>query len=102
MDQERKLKNSGLEDYFHHIEIMSDKKEKDYRKLLKHLDCTPDRFMMLGNSLKSDILPVLELGGFGVHIPYHVTWTHEQHEVNLEHERFIALQRVDEILTHLG
>lgn len=102
LDQERKLKNSGLEDYFHHIEIMSDKKEKDYRKLLKHLDCTPDRFMMLGNSLKSDILPVLELGGFGVHIPYHVTWTHEQHEVNLEHERFIALQQVDEILGHLG
>lgn len=102
LDQERKLKNSGLEDYFHHIEIMSDKKEKDYRKLLKHLDCTPDRFMMLGNSLKSDILPVLELGGFGVHIPYHVTWTHEQHEVNLEHERFIALQKVDEILAHLG
>lgn len=102
LDQERKLKNSGLEDYFHHIEIMSDKKEKDYRKLLKHLDCTPDRFMMLGNSLKSDILPVLELGGFGVHIPYHVTWTHEQHEVNLEHERFIALQQVDEILAHLG
>lgn len=102
LDQERKLKNSGLEDYFHHIEIMSDKKEKDYRKLLKHLDCAPDRFMMLGNSLKSDILPVLELGGFAVHIPYHVTWTHEQHEVNLEHERFIALQRVDEILTHLG
>lgn len=102
LDQERKLKNSGLEDYFHHIEIMSDKKEKDYRKLLKHLDCTPDHFMMLGNSLKSDILPVLELGGFGVHIPYHVTWTHEQHEVNLEHERFIALQQVDEILAHLG
>lgn len=102
LDQERKLKNSGLEDYFHHIEIMSDKKEKDYRKLLKHLDCPPDHFMMLGNSLKSDILPVLELGGFGVHIPYHVTWTHEQHEMDLAHERFIALQRVDEILLQLG
>ncbi|WP_312313563.1 HAD family hydrolase, partial [Empedobacter brevis] len=79
LDQERKLKNSGLENYFHHIEIMSDKKPGDYQKLLKHLDCRPEHFLMLGNSIKSDILPVLELGGFGGHIPYHVTWTHEQH-----------------------
>lgn len=59
LDQERKLKNSGLQDYFHHIEIMSDKQISDYTKLLKHLDCQPDNFLMLGNSIKSDILPVL-------------------------------------------
>ncbi len=101
LDQERKLKNSGLQDYFHHIEIMSDKKENDYKKLLKHLDCQPENFLMLGNSIKSDILPVLEIGGSTAHIPYHVTWTHEQHEVNLEHPNFMELKRVDEILKHL-
>lgn len=101
LDQERKLKKSGLEDYFHHIEIMSDKNEKDYYKLLKHLDCPPDQFMMLGNSLRSDILPVLQIGGFGVHIPYHITWAHEQHKLNIKNERFIALRRVDEVLPYL-
>ena len=98
LDQERKLKNSGLEHYFHHIEIMSEKKEGDYQKLLKHLDCKPENFLMLGNSIKSDILPVLELGGHAAHIPYHVTWTHEQQEHHLKHENFMELKSIDEVL----
>ncbi|ASZ12625.1 HAD family hydrolase [Chitinophaga pendula] len=83
LDQERKLNKSGLAHYFHHIEIMSDKKEKDYRKLLKHLDCAPASFLMIGNSLKSDVMPVLDIGGHAFHIPYHTTWAHEEvsHEV---------------------
>ncbi|CEJ71719.1 Pyrophosphatase PpaX [Chryseobacterium oranimense G311] len=101
LDQERKLKNSGLQDYFHHIEIMSDKKESDYQKLLKHLDCKPEHFLMLGNSIKSDVLPVLEIGGFAAHIPYHVTWSHEQHEHHLEHNNFMELKSIDEILRYL-
>lgn len=101
LDQERKLKNSGLQDYFHHIEIMSDKKESDYQKLLKHLDCKPEHFLMLGNSIKSDVLPVLEIGGFAAHIPYHVTWSHEQHEHHLEHSHFMELKSIDEILKYL-
>ncbi|MDQ0781552.1 putative hydrolase of the HAD superfamily [Chryseobacterium sp. W4I1] len=101
LDQERKLKNSGLQDYFHHIEIMSDKKENDYKKLLKHLDCQPEHFLMLGNSIKSDILPVLEIGGFAAHIPYHVTWSHEQHEHHLEHDNFMELKSIDEVLKYL-
>nr|WP_121274259.1 HAD family hydrolase [Pedobacter schmidteae] len=101
LDQERKLKKSGLESYFHHIEIMSDKKTSDYQKLLKHLDCEPQNFLMLGNSVKSDILPVLELGGFAGHIPYHVTWTHEQHEHNLIHENFVELKSIDHIFNFL-
>src|SRR6187402_1539508 len=80
LDQERKLKKSGLAHYFHHIEIMSDKQESDYLKLIKHLDIQPAEFLMIGNSLKSDILPVLALGGHGIHIPYHTTWAHEQVE----------------------
>ena len=74
------------------------KKERDYKKLLKHLDCQPENFLMLGNSIKSDILPVLEIGGYAAHIPYHVTRSHEQHDVNLEHPNFMELKSIDEIL----
>jgi putative hydrolase of the HAD superfamily len=68
VDQERKLKKSGLEKHFHHIEIMSDKQVADFSKLIRHLDVAPSEFVMLGNSLKSDILPVLQLGGHAIHI----------------------------------
>mgnify|MGYP003584406510 CR=1 FL=1 len=101
LDQERKLKKSGLQEYFHHIEIMSDKKESDYQKLLKHLDCKPENFLMLGNSMKSDILPVLEIGGSAAHIPYHVTWVHEQHDLNIEHSNFMELEKISDILDYL-
>jgi putative hydrolase of the HAD superfamily len=101
LDQERKLMKSGLEHYFHHIEIMSDKKEKDYQKLLRHLDVQPSEFLMIGNSLKSDVLPVLELGGWGVHIPYHTTWAHEQIEVTVDNPRFMQLNTAIDLLPHL-
>ncbi|UMQ42538.1 HAD family hydrolase [Chryseobacterium sp. Y16C] len=101
LDQERKLKKSGLQEYFHHIEIMSDKKESDYQKLLKHLDCKPENFLMLGNSIKSDILPVLEIGGSAAHIPYHVTWVHEQHDLNIEYSNFMELEKLNDILDYL-
>lgn len=98
LDQERKLMKSGLETYFHHIEIMSDKKEKDYLKLLKHLDCQPENFLMIGNSLKSDVLPVLEIGGYGVHIPYHTTWAHEVIHHEIEHEKCLKIKQLREII----
>lgn len=101
LDQERKLKKSGLENYFHHIEIMSEKKEDDFRKLIKHLDIAPEEFAMIGNSLKSDIVPVLNLGGFAFHIPYHVTWAHERVETQIENEKFKALTSIHEILHYL-
>ncbi len=101
LDQERKLQHSGLESYFHHIEIMSDKQEKDYHKLIKHLDIDPSHFMMLGNSLKSDVLPVLAIGGYGVHVPYHTTWVHEQTTHNVAHPNFTQLQTISEILPYL-
>lgn len=94
VDQERKLKKSGLEKHFHHIEIMSEKRVRDYEKLIRHLDIQPSEFLMLGNSLKSDILPVLELGGFGIHIPFHITWVHEQVEHEVEHERFFKVEHI--------
>jgi len=91
LDQERKLKKSGLEKYFHHIEIMSEKRTSDFEKLIKHLDVKPSEFLMMGNSLKSDILPVLELGGHAIHIPFHITWVHEQIEHEVEHEQFYTV-----------
>jgi len=101
LDQERKLKNSGIEHYFHHIEIMSDKQEKDYLKLIRHLDIQPQEFLMIGNSLKSDVLPVLAIGGHGYHIPYHTTWAHEQVEHTIEHVNFKELASIKEIMEHL-
>lgn len=96
VDQERKLRKSGLEKYFHHIEIMSEKRVPDYEKLIRHLDVHPSEFLMMGNSLKSDILPVLELGGYGIHIPYHTTWIHEQVDHTVEHERFFEMENIGE------
>jgi putative hydrolase of the HAD superfamily len=101
LDQERKLKKSGLIDYFHHIEIMSEKKEADYSKLMKHLDIQPAELMMIGNSLKSDILPVLNLGGYAIHIPYHVTWAHEHIDSEINHDNFKQVGSISEVLNYL-
>jgi putative hydrolase of the HAD superfamily len=95
LDQERKLKRSGLTKCFHHIEILSSKEKEDYLDLLATLGVKPREFLMVGNSLKSDILPVLKLGGYGVHIPFHVTWEHEKAEaVGLDKARFRQLPAI--------
>ena len=78
LDQERKLEKSGLLDYFHHIEVLSDKKEANYSKLLNHLDIKPSEFLMIGNSLKSDVLPLVNIKAHAIHVPFHTTWAHEQ------------------------
>lgn len=78
LDQERKLEKSGLLDYFHHIEVMSEKKESDYLKLIKHLDINPNELLMIGNSLKSDVLPLVKIGASAIHVPFHTTWAHEE------------------------
>lgn len=101
LDQERKLKKSGLEHYFHHIEIMSDKQEADYNKLIKHLDIQPAQFLMIGNSLKSDAMPVLAIGGHAVHIPYHITWEHEKVEQPIDHPNFRQVTSIKELIPHL-
>lgn len=78
LDQERKLEKSGLIDYFHHIEVLSDKQEANYSKLLGHLDISPSEFLMIGNSLKSDILPLVNIKAKAIHVPFHTTWLHEE------------------------
>ena len=101
LDQERKLRKSGLEHYFHHIEIMSEKHESDYQKLIKHLDIKPEEFLMIGNSLKSDVLPVLAMGGHGVHVPYHTTWIHEKIDYTVEHPNFKHVETLTDVLAFL-
>ena len=99
LDQERKLEKSGLLKYFHHIEVMSEKKEKDYRKLIKHLDINSNELLMVGNSLKSDVLPLLKIGASAIHVPFHITWSHE--EVSLEETKnsnFQTLSQLKDIL----
>lgn len=97
-DQHRKLHDSGIGHFFHHIEVLSDKTELDYEKMLGRLDCTPDDFLMIGNSLKSDILPVLNIGGQAIHIPYHTTWEYEKIDFEIVHSNFNALTAVNQIL----
>lgn len=101
LDQERKLRKSGIEKYFHHIEIMSDKQISDYQKLIKHLDIDPSEILMIGNSLKSDVLPILELGGYGIHIPYHITWAHEKIEQTVVNDKFRQFHSIAEVLPFL-
>lgn len=90
--QERKVRASGLADLFHRIEIVSEKDPPTYRRVLDEFDIGADRFVMVGNSLRSDIAPVLALGGCGVYMPYHVTWAHEiEHDFNGDARRMIQV-----------
>ncbi len=77
-DQESKLARSGLADMFSGVEILSDKTIDSYRAVLTRRGVKPEEFVMVGNSLRSDIAPVVAAGARAVHIPYHVTWSHEQ------------------------
>jgi putative hydrolase of the HAD superfamily len=96
LDQESKIKRSGLEQYFERSIIMSDKREDDYLKMIKSLNCKPEKLVMIGNSFKSDILPVVNLGGRGIYIPYHTTWAHEVVDT-IEHERIVEIKRLGDL-----
>ncbi|MBC7606833.1 MAG: HAD family hydrolase [Burkholderiales bacterium] len=98
LDQRRKLHNSGLGTFFHHIEVMSDKQETDYSDLVKRLDIKPEEFLMIGNSLKSDVLPVLGIGGHAIYIPFHTTWAHEKIEHTVEHNRIKSMEKIADVL----
>jgi putative hydrolase of the HAD superfamily len=98
LDQRRKLHNSGLGHYFHHIEVMSDKQEIDYSDLIKRLEIQPEEFFMIGNSLKSDVLPVLAIGGHAVHIPFHTTWEHEKIDHKVVHKNFSTCEKMTDVL----
>ena len=96
LDQERKIRHSGLASYFDHVEVVADKTADIYRTLLAKHSIVPERFVMVGNSLRGDILPVVSLGARAVYIPYHLTWAHETVPVNPDE----ALGYVE--LEHIG
>lgn len=97
-DQERKIARSGLAAFFETVEIVSEKCAATYERILQRHGIAAERFVMVGNSVKSDILPVLELGGAGVHIPYHLLWAAEKSEAApVGHPRFWRAEALSEL-----
>ncbi|MFO0993382.1 MAG: HAD family hydrolase [Hyphomicrobiales bacterium] len=94
LDQEQKLARSGLGDLFHAVEIVSDKTADTYRRLFARHGNGPDRSMMVGNSVKSDIVPALEAGSWGIHIPHPLTWALEQADVPAEAPRYRQIEEI--------
>jgi putative hydrolase of the HAD superfamily len=96
--QEAKVRDSGLSDLFRRIEIVSEKDARTYARLFAEFEVAPSQFAMVGNSLRSDIAPVVELGGWGVHVPYHTTWAHEA-DAQLRHggERMRSIAEIGQL-----
>ncbi|MBT3483267.1 MAG: HAD family hydrolase [Opitutales bacterium] len=97
-DQERKIAKSGIAHHFSHTEVVSDKTVEAYARVLQRNKIHSEQFLMVGNSLKSDILPVLDLGGHGVHIPYRITWEHENvQSPPHDHDNFYQLESIQQL-----
>lgn len=88
LDQENKLRRSGLQRFFGHVEIVSDKTRTAFLSLCRNLKISPSSLLMVGNSFKSDVVPALEIGAAAVHVPFHVTWKLE-HAEEFSHERLV-------------
>jgi putative hydrolase of the HAD superfamily len=102
-DQESKLARSGLAERFAGVEILSDKNVDSYRRVLSRRGIDAGEFLMVGNSLRSDVVPVVELGARAVHIPYHVTWQHEQvDDASVPSDGWFRLDRITELSPLLG
>ncbi len=101
LDQERKIERSGLSKYFHHVEVLSDKKEGNYLNLLENLEVDAKEFLMIGNSLKSDVLPLINIGAQAVHIPFHTTWQHEEVTVKEKEIKYLKINKLTDILKYL-
>lgn len=102
-DQEAKLARSGLGNYFDAVEIVSNKNSEVYQKITSRYEIHPNEFLMVGNSLKSDILPVLEIGSKAVHIPYETEWLHEMvSDEELNGKDFIKIEKFNELLNYIN
>ena len=97
LDQERKLAASGLGERFSAVEIVSEKDRGTYERVFARHGTGAAEAVMAGNSMKSDVLPAIEAGAFGVHIPYHVTWAHELADAPEGHPRYASLSRIAEL-----
>ena len=96
-EQMNKYRESGLKKYFHHIEVMEKKSEEDYLEMAAKLDLRPEEILMVGNSVKSDIAPVINIGGTAIHVPHEVTWAHEMMDIP-DSDRVIEVKNIKEIL----
>ncbi|MBR2437781.1 MAG: hypothetical protein IKB26_01915, partial [Bacteroidales bacterium] len=85
LEQHRKLERSSLAGYFHRFEVMIYKNSANYRSMLERMGCSPEEFLMIGNSMKSDIIPVLEIGAYALYVPFYSTWEHEKVEGEVAH-----------------
>lgn len=97
LDQEQKLARSGLGDLFQAVEIVGDKSAATYRRIFARHGDGPERSMMVGNSLKSDVVPAIEAGGWGTFIPHPLTWALEHAEAPTDTPRFRQLERIGEL-----
>ncbi len=103
LDQESKVARSGLGDYFKRVHVVNEKDPDTYAKILAEYNVLPSEFLMIGNSLKSDILPVVALGGHAIHIPCEVQWVHEQvSEDHYNEDHFYSAKSIREVLSHLS
>jgi len=101
-EQVRKVERSGLASYFRLIEVVEDKTEKNYRNLLQKYNINPGEFLMVGNSIRSDILPVIKIGGQAVYIPYATTWVHERvPDLEIDHHKFAEINNLSQLPEHL-
>ena len=94
IDQETKIARSGLAEYFTGVEIVSDKNSDTYEKIFSRRDIAVSRFIMIGNSMRSDIVPIVQIGGHAVHIPYYTTWDHEQNHPYIDPKNFKQLKHI--------
>lgn len=102
LDQERKIERSNLAEYFHHVEVLSDKKESNYKNLLENLEVDVNEFLMIGNSLKSDVLPLVNIGAKAIHIPFHTTWEHEKvNDSDAEGKEYRTLNGLKDLMKFL-
>ena len=99
-EQMAKFRKSGLDKYFHHCEVMENKDEKNYLELAAKHGLAPEEILMIGNSVKSDIAPVVNIGGWAIHTPHDVVWVHEMMDMP-ESERIIEVKNITEILKYL-
>lgn len=99
-EQMFKYRRSGLDRYFHHCEVMENKDEKNYLELAAKHDLDPEQLLMIGNSVKSDIAPVVNTGGWAIHTPHDVVWVHEMMDMP-DSDRIIEVENIREVIKYL-
>ncbi len=98
LDQMNKLNRSGLGEYFEKVEVVNEKDEANYQRVFEKMGIEPSNALMVGNSLKSDVLPVVAIGGTGVHVPFEITWDHEKTEKVIDNDRIFEIKVIKDLV----